>query len=83
MVCYRSIAGELLLPTDQWWTDPGWIPAADQSYSVTELLTWIGERKCNTRLMGRDKDRERSVTVTSKKGLTWGDLFYSLSTQSE
>lgn len=33
--------------------------------------------------MGRDKDRERSVTVTSKKDLTWGDLFNSLSTQSE
>jgi len=26
------------------------------------LLNWAGERKCNERLKGRDKDRERSLT---------------------
>jgi len=41
-----------------WWTDPGWTPSAHQSHSVTLLLSWAEERKYNTRLVGRDEDRE-------------------------
>jgi len=28
------------------------------------LLNWTGERKYDERLVGRDKDRERSLTIT-------------------
>ena len=45
-----------------WWADPGWRPGAPQSRSVTALLSWIGERKYNERLLCQDKDRERSLT---------------------
>ena len=45
-----------------WWVDPGWTPGAHQSRSITPLLSWTGERKYNERLMGLDKDRERSFT---------------------
>ena len=41
-----------------WWGDPGWMPSAHQSRSITPLLNWTGERKYNERLVGRDKDRE-------------------------
>ena len=46
-----------------WWVDPGWMPGAHQSRSITLLLSWTGERrKYDERLVGRDKDRERSLT---------------------
>ena len=45
-----------------WWVDPGWGPGAHQSRSLTPLVHWTGEKKYNEKLMGRDKDRERSLT---------------------
>jgi len=45
-----------------WWVDPGWMSGAQQSHSIVPLLSWAGERKYNKRLVGRDKDRERSLT---------------------
>ena len=33
-----------------------------KSHSITPLLSWTRERKQNERLMGQDKDRERSLT---------------------
>lgn len=45
-----------------WWADSGWIPSAHQSHSIGLLLNWTEERKCQERLMGLDKDRERSLT---------------------
>ena len=45
-----------------WWADPGWMPSAHQSCSITPLLSWTGERKYNKRLVGRGKDRERSLS---------------------
>jgi len=38
------------------------MPSACQSCSVTPLLSWTGEVKYNGRLVGREKDRERSLT---------------------
>jgi len=48
-----------------WWVDPGWAPGAHQSLSVTlslPLLCWAGEKIYDERLMGRDEDRERSLS---------------------
>jgi len=45
-----------------WWADPGWTPGTHQSCSIIPLLSWTGEKKYNERLVGRDKDRERSLT---------------------
>ena len=43
------------------WVDPAWMPGAHQSCSVT-APPQAGERKYNKRLVGRDKDRERSFS---------------------
>ena len=45
-----------------WWVDPGWMPGAYQSHFIIPLLNWTRERKYNNRLMGRDKDSERSLS---------------------
>ncbi|GAB0183043.1 hypothetical protein GRJ2_000769600 [Grus japonensis] len=45
-----------------WWVDPGWGPGAHQSRAITPLVHQTGEKKYNEKLMGRDKDRERSPT---------------------
>jgi len=41
---------------------PGWTPRAHQKCSITPLLSWTGERKYDDRLVGREKDGERSLT---------------------
>jgi len=38
------------------------MPRAQQSHSVSALLSWTGERKYDKRLMGQNKDRERSLS---------------------
>lgn len=43
---------------DLWWANPGWIPGAHKSCLIPFLLSWAGERKCNERFMGWDKDRK-------------------------
>ena len=45
-----------------WWVDPGWTPGACQAALSLLLLNWAGEREYNERLMGRDKDGERSLS---------------------
>ena len=49
-----------------WWVDPGWMPGAHQSCSITPLLSWTGERKYNKSLVGRDKDREITQQLLSR-----------------
>jgi len=42
---------------------PGWIPDVHQSYSLTPSpQLGRGEKKPDKRLMGQEKDRERSLT---------------------
>jgi len=38
------------------------MPDDHHSFSITLLLNWAGEIKYNKRLVGEDKDRERSLT---------------------
>ena len=45
-----------------WWVDPGWTPGAHQSRSITPSPQLDRGENNNERLMGRDKDRERSLT---------------------
>lgn len=45
-----------------WWINPGCLPHVHQSQSITSLLSWTGETKCNKRLTGWEKDREIPLT---------------------
>ena len=73
-----------VFPGVVWWVDPGWMPGPHQSHSITPLLNWTGERKLNERLVGRDKDRERSLTNYhhGQNRLDLGKLVYYQSSQS-
>ena len=68
-----------------WLVDPGWMPGAHQSRSITHLLGWTGERKYNKELVGRDKDRRdhSSIIVTGKTDSAWGKLTQFITNQSE
>ena len=56
-ICTLKMALECM-----WWVDVGWTPDAWQDAVSLPPLSWTGERKHNERLMGLDKDRERSLT---------------------
>ena len=58
-----------------WWVDPGGMPGAHQSCSITRLLPWTGETKYKKRLVGQDKEGQgdhSAITITGKTDLTWG-----------
>jgi len=57
------------------------MPDAHQSRSVARLLSRTGERKYSKRLVGRDKDRERSLGnyCHGQNGLDSGKLIDCLS----
>lgn len=58
-----------------WWVDSGWTPGAHLSHSVI-LLSLMGQRGHNGRLMGQDKDTERSLSYCchGQNSLDWGKL---------
>ena len=59
-----------------WWVDPGWMPGAHQSCSITPPPQLDGGRKkYNKRFMGWDKDREitQQLTFTGKTDSAWGN----------
>lgn len=42
--------------------DPGRMPGSHQSCSIMAFLSWTGKTKYNTRVVGKDKEREKSLT---------------------
>jgi len=49
---------------NMWWADPGWRPGARQAALSLPHLTWTGGDKIHDRrLVGRGKNRERSLTI--------------------
>lgn len=66
------------------WDDPDWKPSAHQSLSIILLLS-KGRGKCDEKLIGQDKDRERLLTRynhrQSRLGL--GKILNSLPMKSE
>lgn len=60
-----------------WWVGLGWMSGALLSCSV-KSLNWTGDKKNNERLLGREKDRDRSVTSYPQRPnrLNVGKLIY-------
>ena len=52
-----SPSSDKMPPCGLWWVDPGWMPGAHQSRSITPPPQLDGGgRKYNKRLVGQDKD---------------------------
>ena len=61
-----------------WWVDPGWLPGAHQSCSITPPPQLDSRRKYNKSLVGRDKGSLIKQKQRSRAKAKENKRFYSL-----